>query len=169
MYRAIVAWMAGVAEPEGEADQGVPEDEEEDTEMHRRTLEFARNAGAMESMKVAQAEYGKARVKLTLAEREIVKLKREVNSLTETLHVHLARSGPFVPPYALEEEPLGGAGIPPRAARSCETCIASKTRCDQGRPCRLCRSRGVECVYTPPKKRGPKSKSMAAFESEFHD
>ena len=141
-------------------------DEDTDAKM-RRVAEVARGYAAAEAMRVAEVEYGRVRVKLTLAEREILKLKREVNSLSETLHVHLARPWAFAAPYEVAEEPVGYAGAGARAARSCETCISSKTRCDQGKPCGLCTKRGCECIYTAPKKRGPKGRALREFEESL--
>lgn len=38
-----------------------------------------------------------------------------------------------------------------RSARACDTCKASKKRCDANQPCRLCLKKGTQdtCTYTP--------------------
>mmetsp|Transcript_6535 Transcript_6535/g.8300 ORF Transcript_6535/g.8300 Transcript_6535/m.8300 type:complete len:392 (+) Transcript_6535:94-1269(+) len=44
--------------------------------------------------------------------------------------------------------------------RACEECTRSKIRCNGQERCQLCTRRGVECVYKPKRRRGPRKKKL---------
>ncbi|KAH7087408.1 hypothetical protein FB567DRAFT_524983 [Paraphoma chrysanthemicola] len=41
---------------------------------------------------------------------------------------------------------IGPSRIAERATRACNSCVVSKVKCDNGRPCRRCQKKGVLCV-----------------------
>ncbi|POS73014.1 hypothetical protein DHEL01_v208588 [Diaporthe helianthi] len=46
----------------------------------------------------------------------------------------------------------------PPVKSACLACRAARTRCDGGRPCATCQSRSRDCVYTPSRRGGPRSR-----------
>lgn len=51
---------------------------------------------------------------------------------------------------------------------ACISCQKRKTKCNHGQPCTMCASLSQECVYTKPKKRGPKPGSMMRIKEQTH-
>lgn len=58
-----------------------------------------------------------------------------------------------------------------RSARACDTCKASKKRCDANQPCRLCVKKGTQdtCTYTPTRRerRSRHSQSEVSHENSL--
>jgi hypothetical protein len=54
---------------------------------------------------------------------------------------------------------------------ACEFCHKRKAKCkgDGEKPCPTCVARGIQCVYPPPKKRGPKRGALKALQSRVRD
>ncbi|CAG8475349.1 9422_t:CDS:1 [Cetraspora pellucida] len=55
------------------------------------------------------------------------------------------------------------------ATNACTNCRKRHVKCSQGTTCKNCASRNLMCIYTEPKKRGPKISSgpVNGFESNF--
>ncbi|CAG8722137.1 5077_t:CDS:1 [Cetraspora pellucida] len=55
------------------------------------------------------------------------------------------------------------------ATNACTNCRKRHVKCSQGTTCKNCASHNIMCIYTKPKKRGPKvsSGSVNGFESNF--
>jgi ribosomal protein L37AE/L43A len=56
-----------------------------------------------------------------------------------------------------------------RTAKACDSCHRSKARCggDGIHACTACSRKGLECVYSMAKKRGPKSGALRAMQDEI--
>jgi hypothetical protein len=69
-----------------------------------------------------------------------------------------------------DEERYDGsvAGDVDRSVKACDACHRAKSRCggDGYSPCPACERRGIQCVYSAAKKRGPKSGALAELKAE---
>ncbi|KAL2840295.1 hypothetical protein BJY01DRAFT_236795 [Aspergillus pseudoustus] len=54
----------------------------------------------------------------------------------------------------------------PRAAKACDHCHSSKTRCDGKQPCKVCSRRGLRCTFNRQSKRGSKAATAAEIPTE---
>lgn len=58
-----------------------------------------------------------------------------------------------------DNQPVGLTGVPPLALKkTCDTCTKSKVKCSGGYPCTRCANKGIQCFYSPRKKRGAPKK-----------
>lgn len=61
----------------------------------------------------------------------------------------------------------GGLQRPIRVGKACESCAASKVKCDDSRPCKRCRKRGQECCDGVGDGVPPSASSQPLGEEEF--
>jgi len=61
-----------------------------------------------------------------------------------------------------------GASDSSHGETACISCQKRKSKCNHGQPCSVCLSLGQDCVYSLPKKRGPKPGSMMRIKEEAH-
>lgn len=83
----------------------------------------------------------------------------------------MAKGGAAQPPPAAAQAAQSSVepdSDPNSESLACICCQKRKTRCDHGQPCSMCVSLSQECVYTKPKKRGPKPGSMMRIKEQSH-
>ncbi|KAL9655666.1 hypothetical protein ABK040_002326 [Willaertia magna] len=54
-----------------------------------------------------------------------------------------------------------------KSTRACEACRKHHRKCDGQTPCQTCHSKGIKCVYTERKKRGPKNEANKKLKLEL--
>ncbi|EFC42612.1 predicted protein [Naegleria gruberi] len=56
-----------------------------------------------------------------------------------------------------------------KSTRACEACRRHHRKCDGGSPCQTCSGKGISCVYTERKKRGPKNEATKLLKKEIEE